>query len=444
MNDSEIFSRLRCGRRIGRMLLHVPVAMGAGLVLPALSFAGEKAAAAPDPGDTAWMMVSTALVLLMLPGLALFYGGMVRKKNVLSSMMHSFVAMAVIGLQWVVIGYTLSFGPDVGHFVGGLGSAFLKGIGPATLHGTIPLYIFVMFQGMFAIITPALISGAVAERMKFSTYVVFILIWSTVVYDPIAHWVWGTGGWLLNLGALDFAGGTVVHVSSGISALAAVVILGRRKGFLKTAFFPHNLTLTLLGAGLLWFGWFGFNAGSALASNGSAALAFTNTQIAAAAASLSWMFTEWRVQKQPSALGAASGIVAGLVAITPAAGFVTPPWAIVIGLAAGVICYFAVMLKSRAGYDDSLDAFGVHGVGGTFGAIATGLFATVGGTGLIGGNGRQLLVQLTAVGATALYAFVLTLVILWVLDKTMGIRVSDEEELRGLDETQHGEHGYHD
>ncbi len=424
-------------------LLFVFLSFAGELILPEMTCAGEGASAI-NSGDTAWMMVSTALVLLMLPGLSLFYGGMVRKKNVLSSMMHSFVAMAVIGVQWVVIGYTLSFGPDVGHFIGSLDFAFLNGIGPDTLHGTIPEYVFVMFQGMFAIITPALISGAVAERMKFSTYVVFILLWSTIVYDPVAHWVWGDGGWLLNLGALDFAGGTVVHVSSGISALAAIVLLGKRKGFLKTAFFPHNLTLTLLGAGLLWFGWFGFNAGSALASDGNAALAFTNTQVAAAAASLSWMFAEWWVQKQPSALGAASGIVAGLVAITPAAGFVTPPWAIVIGLVAGVICYFAVMLKSRAGYDDSLDAFGVHGVGGTFGAIATGLFATVNGAGLIAGAGKQVLVQLVAVGATALYAFVVTLILVWLLEKTMGLRVTDEEEVIGLDETQHGEHGYND
>ncbi|PJA74261.1 MAG: ammonia channel protein, partial [Nitrospirae bacterium CG_4_9_14_3_um_filter_53_35] len=298
-------------------------------------------------------------------------------------------------------------------------------------------------QGMFAIITPALISGAIAERMKFSTYVVFIFLWATLVYDPIAHWVWGTGGWLLNMGALDYAGGTVVHISSGISALAAITLLGKRKGYLEVGIFPHNLTLTLLGAGLLWFGWFGFNAGSALAANGNAALAFTNTQIAAAAGSLSWMMSEWVIQKRPSALGAASGIVAGLVAITPAAGFVEPMWALVIGLAVGVLCYSAILFKAKAGYDDSLDAFGVHGVGGTFGALATGIFATVNGTGLIAGHGRQVIVQLTAIGATIIYAFTMTLILVWLLNKIMGLRVTSDEENTGLDQTQHGEMGYH-
>jgi Amt family ammonium transporter len=392
--------------------------------------------------DTAWVLVSTALVLLMIPGLALFYGGMVRKKNVLSSMMHSFVAMAVIGVQWVVIGYTLAFGPDVGHFVGSLKYLFLNGIGPDSVSGTIPEYVFIMFQGMFAIITPALISGAIAERMKFSTYVVFIVLWATLVYDPIAHWVWGEGGWLLNLGALDFAGGTVVHISSGVSALAAITLLGKRKGFLREPILPHNLTLTLLGAGLLWFGWFGFNAGSALASDGNAALAFTNTQVSASAGCLSWLLAEWRFQKHPSALGAASGIVAGLVAITPAAGFVAPVWALVIGLVGGLVCYTAVVLKSRIGYDDSLDAFGVHGVGGTFGALATGLFATINGAGLIAGAPKQLTVQLIATVATAVYAFGMTYGLVWILDKVMGLRVADDEELHGLDQAHHGEKGY--
>lgn len=404
--------------------------------------AAGEATAGIDTGDTAWMLVSTALVLLMLPGLAMFYGGMVRKKNVLSSMMHSFVAMAVIGIQWVVIGYTLSFGPDHGHVIGGLKYLFLDGIGLDAVHGTIPTYLFIMFQGMFAIITPALISGAIAERMKFSAYVVFILLWSTLVYDPIAHWVWGDGGWLLNMGAMDYAGGTVVHISSGISALAAILLLRKREGYQEIRIFPHNLTLTLVGAGLLWFGWFGFNAGSALAADMNAALAFTNTQIAAAAASLSWMMAEWVIQKKPSALGAASGIVAGLVAITPAAGFVEPKWAIVIGLAAGMICYSAILFKSKAGYDDSLDAFGVHGVGGILGALATGLFATVSGAGLIAGEPRQFVIQLIAVIATAVYAFVVTLVIAWVLDKTMGLRVTSDDESIGLDQTQHGEMGY--
>jgi len=320
---------------------------------------------------------------------------------------------------------------------------FLNGIGPDSVSGTIPTYVFVMFQGMFAMITPALISGAIAERMKFSTYLVFILLWGTLVYDPIAHWVWGEGGWLLNMGALDFAGGTVVHISSGVSALAAIALLGKRKGFLQEAILPHNLTLTLLGAGLLWFGWFGFNAGSALAANGSAALAFTNTQVSAAAGCISWLLAEWWYQKNPSALGAASGIVAGLVAITPAAGFVTPQWALVIGLGAGVICYLAVVMKAKVGYDDSLDAFGVHGVGGTFGAIATGLFATVNGAGLIAGEPKQLMVQLIATAATVVYAFVVTYGLVWILDKVMGMRVSEDEERVGLDQVHHGENAYH-
>ncbi len=418
------------------MFFYVLLWGGSGLI------AAEEVTARIDKGDTAWMMISTALVLLMLPGLAMFYGGMVRRKNVLSSMMHSFAAMGVIGIQWVIIGYTLSFGPDYGHVIGGLKYFFLDGIGMDAVHGTIPKYVFIMFQGMFAIITPALISGAIAERMKFSTYIVFILVWSTLVYDPIAHWVWGDGGWLLNMGAMDYAGGTVVHISSGISALAAILLLRKREGYQEIRIFPHNLTLTLVGAGLLWFGWFGFNAGSALAADMNAALAFTNTQIAAAAASFSWMMSEWMIQKKPSALGAASGIVAGLVAITPAAGFVEPKWAIVIGFAAGMICYSAILFKGKAGYDDSLDAFGVHGVGGTVGALATGLFATINGAGLIAGEPRQLFVQLIAVMATAIYAFVMTLVIAWVLDKTMGLRVTRDDESTGLDQTQHGEMGY--
>jgi Amt family ammonium transporter len=395
-----------------------------------------------DPGDTAWMLVSSALVLLMLPGLALFYAGMVRSKNVLGTMMHSFVAMALISIQWVVLGYSLSFGADKGNFWGGLDFFMLKGIGLESVSGTIPTYVFIMFQGMFAIITPALISGALAERIKFSTYMVFILLWSTFVYDPIAHWVWGPGGWLAELGALDFAGGTVVHLSSGISALAAIKILGQRRGFLREMIIPHNLGITLLGAGLLWFGWFGFNAGSALASGASAGLAFTNTHVAAAAGSLAWMLAEWIHQGKPSALGAASGIVAGLVAITPAAGFVTPGWALVIGFIVGILCYKAILLKNRYRYDDSLDVFGIHGVGGAWGALATGIFATVGGTGLISGNVHQFLVQLLGIAVTGAYAFVVTLVIALVLDKVMGLRVDEEEEITGLDHTQHGEVGY--
>jgi len=406
------------------------------LLLPALAFADGL-----DTGDTAWMLVSSALVLVMLPGLALFYGGMVRSKNVLSTTMHTFAAMAIIGVQWVAFGYSLSFGGE-GPFIGSLQNLFLCGITPDTLSRTTPTYVFVMFQGMFAIITPALISGAVAERMKFSTYCVFIFLWATLVYDPLAHWVWGGGGWLLEMGALDFAGGTVVHLSSGISALVLALFLGKRKGFPHERMPPHNLPMTLLGAGLLWFGWFGFNAGSALSSGGSAALAFTTTQTAAAAGALSWMLVEWIKAGKPSALGAASGVVAGLVVITPAAGFVTPGWALLMGLLAGVVCYGGVMLKHKLGYDDSLDAFGVHGVGGAFGAVATGVFATVGATGLIAGNANQLLVQLIGVVAAGAYAVVVTVVILLVLKATMGLRVATDEERMGLDQTAHSESGY--
>jgi len=378
---------------------------------------------------------------VMLPGLALFYGGMVRSKNVLSTTMHTFAAMAIIGVQWVVIGYSLAFGGS-GALIGGFDNMFLNGITPESLSGTIPTYVFVMFQGMFAIITPALISGAVAERMKFSTYCVFILLWATLVYDPLCHWVWGDGGWLLELGALDFAGGTVVHLSSGISALVIALQLGKRIGYPQERLTPHNLPMTLLGAGLLWFGWFGFNAGSALSSGGSAALAFTTTQTAAAAGALAWILIEWFHAGKPSALGAASGVVAGLVVITPAAGFVTPGWALLMGLSAGLVCYGGVMMKHRLGYDDSLDAFGVHGVGGAWGAVATGIFATVGATGLIGGNFHQLWVQLVGVLAAGAYAVIVTLALLFVLGKTMGLRVDKDEERMGLDQSSHSETGY--
>ncbi len=407
------------------------------IFLPALAFGAETA----DTGDTAWMLVSTALVFVMFPGLALFYAGMVRSKNVLSSCMHTFAAMAIIGVQWVVFGYTLAFG-GAGAFIGGLDYLFLNGITPESLSGTIPTLVFVMFQGMFAIITPALISGAVAERMKFSTYCVFILLWATLVYDPICHWVWGDGGWLLEMGALDFAGGTVVHLSSGISALVVALFLGKRLGYPRERMAPHNLSMTLLGAGLLWFGWFGFNAGSALSSGGGAGLAFAATQTAAAAAALSWMLAEWIKTGKPSALGAASGVVAGLVVITPAAGFVTPMWALVMGLLAGVVCYSGVMMKHKLGYDDSLDAFGVHGIGGAFGALATGVFATVGASGAILGNFHQLYVQFVGVAAAGAYAVAVTVIILVVLKATMGLRVSEEEEVIGLDQTEHSESGY--
>ena len=418
--------------RLFKLLLSCPLFM---LSSPALAAAG------PDTGDTAWMLVSSALVLVMLPGLALFYGGMVRSKNVLSTSMHTFAAMAIIGVQWVAFGYSLAFGGE-GSLIGGFDNLFLKGITPESLTGTIPTYVFVMFQGMFAIITPALISGAVAERMKFSTYCVFILLWSTLVYVPLCHWVWGSGGWLAAAGALDFAGGTVVHLSSGVSALMIALILGKRIGYPHERMTPHNLPMTLLGAGLLWFGWFGFNAGSALSSGSSAALAFTTTQTAAAAGALSWMLAEWFHAGKPSALGAASGIVAGLVVITPAAGFVTPGWALLMGLSAGLVCYGGVMMKHRLGYDDSLDAFGVHGIGGAWGAIATGIFATVGATGLIAGNVHQLWVQLLGVVAGGGYAIVVTLLLLFVLGKTMGLRVEKDDERMGLDQSSHSETGY--
>ncbi len=391
--------------------------------------------------DTAWIMVSSALVMLMLPGLALFYGGMVRRKNVLSTLMHSFVPLGVITVQWVVIGYSLAFGADIGKFIGGLDKAFLLGIDFKTINGTIPEYLFCMFQLLFAIITVALISGGMAERVKFKAYIVFIFVWSTIVYDPICHWVWG-GGWLGELGALDFAGGTVVHISSGVAALASALVLKKRRGFPGKLMIPHSLPLTLLGAGLLWFGWFGFNAGSALAADEIAVLAFTNTQVATGAGLLGWIAMEFYKAGKASALGAASGIVAGLVAITPAAGFVEPLWAMVIGFAAGAICYVAVVMKIKIGYDDSLDVFGIHAIGGAWGAVATGLFVTVGGTGLLAGNFNQVLIQFVGIAAAAGYSFVVTYGLIVLIDKTIGFRVDDEAEEMGLDTSEHGETGY--
>jgi len=393
-----------------------------------------------SPADTAWVMVSSALVMLMLPGLALFYGGMVQRKNVLNSLMHSFVALGVLALQWIIFGYSLSFGPG-NAFIGDLSQFMLLGTSVDSLTGTIPTYAFVMFQGMFAIITPALISGAIAERMKFSTYIVFILLWAFLIYDPLTHWIWG-GGWLQKMGILDFAGGLVVHLSAGVSALAVAMLIRKRKGFPSEMFVPHNLTLTLLGVGLLWFGWFGFNAGSALAANSTAVLAFTTTMVAAAAGSCSWMVMEWVVVKKPSALGFASGIVAGLGSVTPASGFITPGWAIVIGLVAGVICFYGVRMKFKFDYDDSLDVVGVHGIGGVWGTLGAGLFATVGGTGLLAGNTVQFGVQLLGIIATGLYCFVGTYAICRLLDLTMGLRVGEEEEHMGLDKELHGEVGY--
>ena len=389
--------------------------------------------------DTAWVLISSALVLFMLPGLALFYGGMVRRKNVLSSMMHSFVAMGVIAIEWVIIGYSLAFGTG-NWFIGGFEHVFLRGIDLYSTSGTIPTYTFIVFQGMFAIITPALISGAIVGRIKFKSYIAFIALWGLIVYAPVCHWVWG-GGFLTGE-ALDFAGGTVVHITSGISALALLVFLGKRKGYGLDAIKPHNVTLTLLGAGLLWFGWFGFNAGSALAADEIAGLAFMTTFIAPAAAGLTWMAAEWIHSGKPTALGFATGILAGLVGITPAAGFVTPMAALIIGLVAGIVCYWAVMLKGKLGYDDSLDVFGVHGAGGITGALLTGVFASVGATGLLLGNSHQLLLQLEGVVITIIYASVCTILIGFVLDRTMGLKVTESEENIGLDKTCHGETAY--
>jgi len=403
-----------------------------------------------DTGDTAWILISTALVMLMTPGLALFYGGMVRRKNVLGTIMQSFIALGVMTVLWVLYGYSLSFGPDVGHIIGNLDWVGLKGVGlePNPDYApTIPHQAFMIFQMMFAVITPALITGAFAERFKFKTYLAFLVLWATFVYFPLAHWVWGVGGWIRELGALDFAGGLVVHISSGVSALAAVIVVGRRKGHQIEQMAPHNVTMTLLGAALLWFGWFGFNGGSAVASGGLATSAFVVTHIAAAGAALSWMMAEWAHKSKPTVLGAASGAVAGLVAITPASGFVGPMPALVIGLVVGVICYAAVNLKTKFGYDDSLDAVGVHGVGGTWGAIATGLFASktinsAGNNGLLFGNPSLLWDQLIGVGAAWVYSFIVTFAILKILDWTLGLRVSEKEEYDGLDLSQHGESGY--
>jgi Amt family ammonium transporter len=403
-----------------------------------------------DTGDTAWLLTSSALVLLMTPGLALFYGGMVRRKNVLGTIMHSFVAMGIITIQWVLFGYSLSFGPDIGHFIGNLDWMGLNNVGfaPNADYGpTVPHQAYMIFQMMFAIITPALISGAIAERFKFSTYIVFMTVWAFLVYDPLAHWVWGTGGWLKELGALDFAGGLVVHISSGVSALACALVLGKRKGYRVEIMAPHNLTLTILGACLLWFGWFGFNAGSAVASGALATSAFVVTHIATGAAAMSWMFTEWIHRGKPTALGAASGAVAGLVAITPASGYIGPMPALLLGLIAGAVCYSACSLKPRFGYDDSLDVVGVHGVGGTLGALFTGFFASklinaAGGDGLFFGNAGQVGIQALSVVSAWVYSFVVTFIILKILDATMGLRVSEEDESTGLDLSQHGEVGY--
>lgn len=408
------------------------------------AFAGE--ALKPDTGDTAWILISAALVMLMTPGLALFYGGMVRRKNVLGTIMHSFIAIAIISLQWILVGYSLSFGPDVSGFIGSLEWIGLNGVGlePSRYAPTVPHLAFMIYQGMFAVITPALISGAFAERMKFSAYIIFILLWSTFVYDPVAHWIWG-GGWLSKLGVVDFAGGLVVHVTSGISALAAAVIIGHRKGYLKESMTPHNLPMTITGTAILWFGWFGFNAGSALTSGGLSTMAFVTTHISAVAATVIWIVIEWKHRGKPTMFGAATGSIAGLATITPAAGFVGPMPALIIGIAAGSICYLALNSKTKLGYDDSLDAFGVHGVGGIIGTIGAGLFASAainGVNGLFFGNPQQLYNQLMGIVAVALYSFVVSVIILKVVDALVGLRVDERSEEQGLDITLHGEEGY--
>ncbi len=409
------------------------------------AFAEESGgAAAISAGDTGWILTSSALVLLMtIPGLALFYGGMVRNKNVLSTMMHSFIAVCAVSIVWVLWGYTIAFGSDVGGIMGGFEFFGLSGVGPEAFSGTaIPHLAFMVFQLMFAGITVALISGAIAERMKFSAFIWFAILWATFIYSPLAHWVWG-GGWLGELGDLDFAGGTVVHISSGVAALAAALVLGTRHGYGTEKMAPHNLPFTLVGASLLWVGWFGFNAGSALAADGIAAGAFVATHVATAAGALGWLAVEWAYRGKPTALGAASGAIAGLVAITPAAGFVGPISAIWVGVGGGVFCYLAVLWKSKLGYDDALDVLGIHGIGGTWGAIATGLFASVGGgTGLFFGNPGQVVIQIVGVGATWVFSFVGTFIILKVLDMSIGLRVGKEEEVRGLDISEHSEQAY--
>jgi len=431
-------------------------AAGAAAPAAAAVVAAAPAAAAPaaavNSGDTAWVLVSTALVLLMtIPGLALFYCGLVRRKNVLSVLMQCFFLVCMVTLQWVVFGYSLAFGPDVKGFIGSLSWSFLNHVGAepnADYAATIPHSVFMLFQMMFAIITPALIVGAFAERMKFAAFALFSLLWATVVYDPLAHWVWGVGGFLRTMGALDFAGGTVVHINAGIAALVCALVLGRRLGYPKKLSPPHNLPFAVVGASLLWFGWFGFNAGSSLAANGLAGSAFLATHVATAVAGLAWALMDLFINKHVTVLGIISGAVAGLVAITPAAGFVTAGGAIAVGAGAGVICYlFVTVVKPRLGYDDALDAFGVHGIGGIWGALATGLFATTavnsaGANGLFYGNPALFLIQLKAVLVTVVWSGALTFVILKIVDLALGLRPSEQSERIGLDLTDHRETGY--
>ncbi len=402
-----------------------------------------------NPTDTAFIIICAALVMFMTPGLALFYAGMTRSKNVLGTMMQSFAAIGVITLVWIFWGYSLAFGTDVYGLIGGLDFLGMAGVGMEpheSIATNLPHMVFMIFQCMFAIITPALITGAFAERMRFTAFLLFIVLWCTFVYAPLCHWVWG-GGWMYEMGALDFAGGAVVHMSSASAALAAALVIGKRKGWGKRSFLPHNLPMTMIGTALLWFGWFGFNAGSALAADGLAGNAFVTTHIAAGTAMLAWVFAEWKLHGKPTTLGAASGAVAGLVAITPAAGFVGIMPSVVIGLGAGVFCYYGVSLKSRFGYDDSLDVVGIHGIGGIWGALATGLFASTainpaGADGLFYGNPGQLWIQFVSVVATCVFAFTMSYVLLKVISLVTPLRVNDEEEEAGLDVAIHSESAY--
>lgn len=397
-----------------------------------------------NAADVSFILVCSALVMFMTPGLALFYAGMTRSKNVLGTVMQSFIMLGLMSVVWAVIGYTLAFGSDIGGLIGGFDFFALSGVGMDTVNSpasNLPHLLFMIFQCMFAVITPALITGAFAERMKFSALMLFSTLWLILVYAPMCHWVWG-GGWMAKMGALDFAGGAVVHMSSAAAALAACIFIGKRKGYGKEAYIPHNLPMTLLGASILWFGWFGFNAGSALAADGIAANAFATTHFGAAAAMLGWLLVEKLHAGKPTTLGAASGAVAGLVAITPAAGFVTPMASLVIGFVGGMVCYGGVLLKQTFGYDDSLDVVGIHGIGGTWGAIATGIFASIGAEGLACGNGSQLIIQIVSVIATWGYCFAVSWVLLKVVDRYVGLRVNEEDEERGLDVSEHSETGY--
>ncbi|PCJ60701.1 MAG: ammonia channel protein [Rhodospirillaceae bacterium] len=428
-------------RRLLFAFFALAISSGTALAEEAME-AVVEAAPVLNSGDTAWVLTATALVLLMtIPGVALFYGGMVRKPNVLSTIMQSFAVCSMITIIWMVAGYSLAFG-DGGAYVGDLSNMFLKSLALEQVNGSIPESVFIIFQMTFAIITGALITGAVAERMKFSALLVFVGLWSILVYSPITHWVWG-GGFLADEGVLDFAGGTVVHINSGVAALVACLVLGPRTGYGKEAIIPHNLVLTVMGASFLWVGWFGFNAGSAVAADGLAGMAMAVTQIAAAAGALAWMITEWIVHEKPSVLGIASGAVAGLVAITPASGYVDPMGALFIGLAAGIICFWAATwLKRKLGYDDSLDVFAVHGIGGIVGALLTGVFAVeaIGGTpGLLEGNPGQVWVQAYGIGATIVYCAVVSFILLKVIDLVIGLRVKEEDERAGLDIQLHGE-----